>query len=204
MPPSAPTPLNIVVVDATAIVQKVRNTRPDFLLMLATNVPDTKLLVEKMNELGLGKGRVPVIGNGASMGVPELLKVVGKDLMESVRSIVANWGAKGQEQLIADFRKRASEPWMTQDAISSYGDMWVFKEALEKAGAADRQKVAAAIRAMDTTEGPARFYPGGRLKFEANGRRSGAPLVIMQWQNGEPVTVYPPASALAKPNWPKR
>lgn len=190
--------------DATSIVQRVRNTRPDFLLLLATNVPDTKTLVEKMNEMGLGKGRVPVIGNGASFGVPELLKVVGKDLMEGVMSIVANWGAKGQEKLIADFRKRAGEPWMTQDAVSSYGDMWIFKDALERAGAADRQKVAAAIRAMDTSDGPARFYPGGKIKFLENGRRAGAPLVIMQWQNGEPITVYPPESALAKPNWPKR
>ncbi len=190
--------------DATSIIQKVRSTRPDFLILLATNVPDTKLLIEKMNEFGLGKGRIPMIGNGASFGVPELTKVVGKDLMEGVMSIVANWGAKGQEALIADFKKRAGEPWMTQDAVSSYGDMWLFKDALEKAGVADRQKVAAALRAMDTTEGAAKFYPGGRLKFEANGRRAGAALVIMQWQNGEPITVYPPESALAKPLWPKR
>jgi hypothetical protein len=26
----------------------------------------------------------------------------------------------------------------------------------------------------------------------------------VQWQNGEPVVVYPPAAAMAKPIWPKR
>ncbi len=190
--------------DATSIVQKVRSTRPDFLLLLATNVPDTKLLIEKMNEFGMGRGRIPMIGSGASFGAPELTKVVGADLMEGVMSIVANWGAKGQEAMIADFKKRANEPWMTQDAVSSYGDMWIFKEALERAGAADRQKVAAAIRTMDTREGAAKFFPGGRVKFEPNGRRTDAALVIMQWQKGEPITVYPPASALATPIWPKR
>jgi branched-chain amino acid transport system substrate-binding protein len=61
-----------------------------------------------------------------------------------------------------------------------------------------------AIRAMDTTEGPARFFPGGRLKFEDNGRRSGAALLIVQWQNGEPKVVYPAASAMAKPVWSKK
>jgi branched-chain amino acid transport system substrate-binding protein len=190
--------------DATSIIQKVRSTRPDFLLLLATNVPDTKILIEKMNEFGMGRGRIPMIGSGASFGAPELTKVVGADLMEGVMSIVANWGAKGQEALIADFKKRANEPWMTQDAVSSYGDMWIYKEALEKAGAADRQKVAAAIRAMDSRDGAAKFFPGGRVKFEPNGRRTDAALVIMQWQKGEPVTVYPPASALAAPIWPKR
>jgi len=64
--------------------------------------------------------------------------------------------------------------------------------------------VAEAMRNMDTTDGPAKFFPGGRLKFEENGRRAGAGLLIVQWQNGEPLVVYPPASALAKPNWSKQ
>jgi branched-chain amino acid transport system substrate-binding protein len=190
--------------DATALVQKIRNARPDILLLLPTSVPDDKLMLEKMNEMGLGKGRIPVISNGAHMGAPELLKVVGKDLMEGVMIIVANWGAKGQEAIISEFKKRTGEPWVTQDSMSSYGDMWIFKEALEKAGAADRKKVAEAIRAMDTTDGPAKFFPGGRLKFDANGRRVDAALLIVQWQNGEPVSIHPPAAAVAKPIWPKK
>ena len=190
--------------DATSVVQKVRNTRPDVLLLLPTSVPDDKLVLEKLSEMGLGRGRLPVVSNGAHIGAPEMLKLVGKDLMEGVMTVVANWGAKGQEKLIGEFKKRTGEPWMTQDSISTYGDIWIFKDALEYAKVADRKKVAEAIRAMDTTDGPARFFPGGRLKFEDNGRRSGAALLIVQWQNGEPKVVYPPASALAKPMWSKK
>jgi branched-chain amino acid transport system substrate-binding protein len=189
--------------DASSVVQKVRNTRPDVLLLLPTSVPDDKLVLEKLSEMGMGRGRLPVVSNGAHMGAPEMLKLVGKDLMEGVMTVVANWGAKGQEKLIADFKKRTGEPWMTQDSISTYGDMWIFKEALEKAKVADRKKVAEAIRTMDTTEGAAKFFPGGRLKFDENGRRAGAALLIVQWQNGEPMVVYPPNAALAKPNWSK-
>jgi branched-chain amino acid transport system substrate-binding protein len=190
--------------DATALVQKVRNTRPELLLLLPTSVPDDKLVLEKLAEMGLGRGRIPVVSNGAHMGAPDLVNVMGKDLLEGVMTTVANWGAKGQEKLIADFKKRTREPWMTQDSISTYGDIWIFKEALEKAGAADRRKVAAAIRGMDTTDGPARFFAGGRLKFDENGRRAGAGLLVVQWQNGEPIVVHPPGSAVAKPIWPKR
>jgi branched-chain amino acid transport system substrate-binding protein len=57
---------------------------------------------------------------------------------------------------------------------------------------------------MDTTSGPAQYFPGGRLKFEDNGRRAGAGLLIVQWQNGEPMVVYPPSSAMAKPVWSKQ
>src|SRR5262245_52082840 len=190
--------------DATSMVQKVRNTRPDVLLLRPTSVPDDKLVLEKLSEMGMGRGRLPVVSNGAHIGAPEMLKLVGKDLMEGVMTVVANWGAKGQESLIGDFKKRTGEPWMTQDSISTYGDMWIFKDALETAGAADRRKVAAAIRAMDTTDGPAKYFPGGRLKFEENGRRAGASLLIVQWQNGEPGGVYPEGSAVAKPVWSKK
>jgi branched-chain amino acid transport system substrate-binding protein len=190
--------------DATSVVQKVRNSRPEVLLLLPTSVPDDKLVLEKLSEMGMGRGRLPVVSNGAHIAAPEMLKLVGKDLMEGVMTVVANWGAKGQEKIIAEFKKRTGEPWMTQDSISTYGDMWIFKDALEKAGAADRKKVAQAIREMDTTSGPAQYFPGGRLKFEANGRRAGAALLIVQWQNGEPKVVYPPGSAMAKPVWSKR
>jgi branched-chain amino acid transport system substrate-binding protein len=190
--------------DATSVVQKLRSARPEAVLFVPTNIPDAKLVLEKMNEMGLGRGRIPMIGNGAPMGAPEMLTVVGKDLMEGVLIIIANWTQKGQEQLTADFKKRTGEPWMTQDSLCSYGDMWIFKEALEKAGVADRKKVADAIRVMDTTDGPAKYYPGGRIKFEDNGRRAGAGIMIIQWQNGEPVTVYPTDIALAKPVWPKK
>jgi branched-chain amino acid transport system substrate-binding protein len=190
--------------DATPLIQKVRSSRPDFLLLLPTAISDDKLCLEKLHEFGLGRGRVPVISNGAHIGAPDMLKNLGKDLLEGVMTIVANWGAKGQEDIINEFTAKTGEPWITQDSLSTYGDILIFKEALEKAGVADRRKVAEAIRAMDTTEGPARYFPGGRVKFDDNGRRVGADVVVVQWQNGLPVTVYPPASALAQPIWPKQ
>ena len=191
------------VADATSIVQKMRGARPNFALLLSTNVPDTKLVLEKMTEMRLGKGAIPVVTNGGHMGAPELLKVMNKDILEGVMVVIANWGGKGQEKLVANFSRKFNEPWMTQDSISSYGDMWILKDAMEKAKSADRVKVAEAIRTMDTTEGAAKFFPGGRLKFNEKGQRENADTVILQWQGGKPVPVYPPALAVAKPVWPK-
>jgi branched-chain amino acid transport system substrate-binding protein len=190
--------------DCTPLIQKVRSSRPEVLLLLPTAIPDDKLCLEKLNEFGLGKGRVPVISNGAHIAAPDMLKNLGKDLLEGVMTVVGNWSGKGQEQIMKEFVAKTSEPWITQDSLSTYGDMWIFKEALEKAGAADRRKIADAIRAMDTREGPARYFPGGRVKFDAMGRRVDADLAIVQWQNGLPVTVYPVATAMAQPIWPKQ
>jgi branched-chain amino acid transport system substrate-binding protein len=190
--------------DCTPFIQKVRSTRPDFLLLLPTAISDDKLCVEKITEFGLGGGRVPVISNGAHIGAPEMIKNVDKKVLEGVMTVVANWGAKGQEAIIEEFKKRTNEPWMTQDTLSTYGDMWIFKDALETAKSADRRKVAEAIRTMDVKDGPAKYFPGGRVKFDDMGRRAGAELVIVQWQDGVPMTVYPEGSATAKPIWPKR
>ncbi|MGE0313433.1 MAG: ABC transporter substrate-binding protein [Lautropia sp.] len=190
--------------DATSLVQKVRNARPDLLLMLTTNIPDTKIVVEKLNEMGLGKGRIPVIGNGGHMGTPELVNVTSKDLLEGVIGIVANWGGKGQEKIETAFKAKSGEPWMGQDSVSTYGDMWIFKEAMEKAASADPKKVSEAIRGLDHAGGAADFFPGERLKFEDNGRRAGAEIVFVQWQGGVPKAIYPAGLATVPAIWPKR
>jgi branched-chain amino acid transport system substrate-binding protein len=187
--------------DATALVAKARTARPDFLWVISTNVPDDSLLMQKLSEMGIGASKLPIVGNGAHLGAPELLKTAGADIMEDTFVTVANWSLKGQETLIEAFKKRTGEPWLTQDSLCAYGHVMILKEGVEQAGAADRKKVAAAIRAMDTTTGPAQYFAGGRVKFDDRGRRVDAPLVIIQWQKGQPVTVYPPQSATAEPIW---
>jgi len=189
--------------DATPLIQKVRSTKPDLLFLLPTAVSDDKLMIEKLSEFGMGQGKLPIVANGAHFGTPEVLKSVGPELMEGVMVSVGNWVVKGQEDILAQFKKKTGEPWMTQDSLSSYGDMWIFKEALEIAKKADRKAVADAIRSMDTTEGPAKFFPGGRIKWDEAGRRVGANVVIVQWQKGVPVPVYPPETATHAPIWPK-
>jgi branched-chain amino acid transport system substrate-binding protein len=190
--------------DATPLVQKLRRAKPDLILLLPTSIPDDKLILEKLNEFKLGQGRIPLIANGAHIGSPELARNVGPELLEGLMFIVANWGVKGQDAIIDRFKERTKEPWITQDSMTAYGDMWIFKEALERAGAADSKKVAEAIRQLDLKQGPAALaYPGG-VKFAPNGRRAGAHLVIAQWQKGQAVTVYPPEVAVAQPIWPKQ
>ncbi|MSP68564.1 MAG: branched-chain amino acid ABC transporter substrate-binding protein [Alphaproteobacteria bacterium] len=190
--------------DATPPVQRVRSTRPDMLFVYPTATPDVKAVLEKLKEFNLDRGRLPLIGNGAQFGTPEILNLVGKDLLEGFMFTIANWGVKGQEELINRFKQKTGEPWMTQDSISTYADMLVFKMAIEKAGSADKMKVAQALREIDTTDGVAKLYAGGRLKFDDKGRRVGASLYTIQWQGGEPKAVFPPTAAQAQPIWPKR
>jgi branched-chain amino acid transport system substrate-binding protein len=81
--------------------------------------------------------------------------------------------------------------------------MWILKEAVERAGVADRVKVADAMRTMNLTTGPAAASFPGPIRFDENGRRVDVPMIFAQWQNGVPVTVFPPELATAKPYWLK-
>jgi branched-chain amino acid transport system substrate-binding protein len=190
--------------DATAIVQRVRSGRPQIMLMLSSNLPDTKVLLDKFSEYNLGTDKLAKMGAGGHWGAPEMGQVIGPKILQGCMAMVANWGGKGQEDIARRFIERAKEPWLNQDAIMTYVDMTIFKEALERAGVADRRKVAEAIRSFDLRdEGPARFVPSRHLKFDEKGRLVDAELVIIQWQDGQPKAIFPKAMATVEPIWPK-
>lgn len=191
--------------DATPLIQKLRNARPDFAFVNATTTADTKLIMEKVSEFGLGKGKLPLVSNGAQNDTPELLKALGPDLLEGYLSSIANYPGKNQQALVERFKKRTNEPWLTQDSMSAYGEVWIIKEGLEKAGAADRVKLGDAIHSLDISSGPAaEAFADGKVKFDAAGHRLTTTIPIIQWQKGVPVMVYPKEIAVADPIWPKQ
>lgn len=191
--------------NAAPLIQKVRSAKPDMLILLPTVIADAKLLIEKMNEFGLGRGKLPVIANGAAILDPDLRNNMNVEQLEGVMAVVANWTTKAQKDFVAEVKQKTGEPWPTQHFVTTYGDILIFKEALEIAGKADRQSVAKALRAMNLEGGAASYFPGnGKLRFEENGRRSAASLLIVQWQKGAPITIFPAKDALGVPIWPKR
>ena len=189
--------------DATTLVQHIRSGRPDFVVLQSTNVPDDKLLVDKFAEFNLKSDRLPKIGGGGHWAVPELLKNAGPENLEGIMVGLANWPGKNQADLEKRFIARTGEPWFGHDSIFGYVHVLILKEALERAGVADRHKVNEAIHALDMTTGPALFFPDGHLKYDAAGRRVGAKLCVVQWRDAKPVPVYPASIATREVLWPK-
>jgi branched-chain amino acid transport system substrate-binding protein len=64
--------------DATSLVQKIRSAKPDLLFFLPTVISDAKLLLEKMNEFGLGQGKIPTISFGIAAGPAHLRRQLGR------------------------------------------------------------------------------------------------------------------------------
>ncbi len=182
--------------DASSLIQQLRSRQPDLLFFLPTVISDSKLILEKMNEFNV---KIPTISFGIAIAEPDVLNTVSPDLLQGVMSAVGNYAFKGHEDMIERMKTRFGEPWMNQNAISTYGDMWIFKQALEDAGVADREAVAEALRNMDA--GPSPYFPGGSLSFDDTGKRVGAGLTIIQWQDGVPRTVFPNDIALSPAIW---
>jgi branched-chain amino acid transport system substrate-binding protein len=189
--------------DATTLIQGVRSARPNFMLIQSTNVPDDKLLVDKFAEFGMTSSKMPLVGGGGHWAVPELLKVAGADNLEGVLVGLANWPGKKVADVAQRFVERTKEQWFGHDSIFAYVHTLILKEAVERAGVAERHKVAEAIRQLNMTDGPALFFPDGHLQYDDKGRRVGAELCIVQWQKGKPTPVFPATIATSDALWPK-
>jgi len=72
----------------------------------------------------------------------------------------------------------------------------VLQRAIEKAGSLDPQKVRDALASLTTET----FY--GPVKFDAHGLNVGKPMVVVQVQRGQAVTVWPRDIAAATPQYP--
>jgi len=179
--------------DATAIVQKLRATQPDIVFYGATNFPDSIQVLQKVKEFSV---KSPIQGVGAWLVTPEYVKTLGKEMLDSIQTVVAAHPLKGQEELVKKFMQRTGEPFMTQDPLCTYAHVWLIKEAIEQAKSADPRAIRDALAKIDLTSGPAAssFHPS-RIKFDERGRRVCATPLIVQWQNGEPYTVVPAAVA---------
>ena len=187
--------------DATELIGNLRRNKPDVLFLMPSALPDLKLMLDKLTELGLGRDVLPTFAVAGPSATPEILAVAGAKSLENFFSINSNWPGRKHTDLVARFKARTNRPWMTPQSIDGYGQIQIYREALEKAGAADRKKVGDQIRSMDTATGPAEYF-SGPLKWDERGRRVGAGLVIAQWQGGQPVPVFPPTIATHKPVWP--
>jgi branched-chain amino acid transport system substrate-binding protein len=189
--------------DATTLIQRVRSARPDFLLALSSNVPDDKMLLDKLAEYGLGSGKLPVVGNGGHWATPELVANAGKAVVQGMMIITAGGAGRGLEDIERRYMDRTKEPWLLQEPIMAYGHIMLLAAAVERAGSADRRLVADQIRAFDLRDGPALLFPGRHVKYDSAGRRVDAELMIVQWQDGRIVTTSPAGMAVAPAIWPK-
>jgi len=192
--------------DMNPVLSKVAAAKPD-IMVVAMQTTDGATLARQVYARRLP---VPYLVATAFPQYPEWQNAVGDAAATGWIGVgtylpgVVNWPAEPHHPDLlpstADWEKeyRArfnAEP--NQNDLLCYVDAVMLGLAVSQAGGPDKEKIAAALRAMEMTT----TY--GKLNFvrteEGTDQQAFFDLVVSQRQNGKDVVLYPPEQAKAKP-----
>jgi branched-chain amino acid transport system substrate-binding protein len=189
--------------DLTSVVAKLKASNPD-LIMAASYTPDAILISKTMKSLRFAPN-IAFEGSAAGHSDTAFIKGIGP-LAEGVFSF-AGWSADLKKPGVKEFYEKLTakvgkENFVWMQAYC-YASMYVLKDALERAGSADRNKIRDALASTNITEGPAMILPlpQNKITFDKNGQLETS-AVMSQVQNGKFVSVWPFDIAASKMIWP--
>ena len=189
--------------DMSAILTKVKLLKPD-LLIVSGHSKGAATAVRQLEEQNI---QVPMI----AMTHCEAADVTGNfgaaangllcatQWSESLTYSDPIFGSAGEYEM--NFKKAYPEykdkkvPYQTAQASAA---VYVYKDAFERAGSMDREKVRDALSATDLQT----FYGG--IRFSAAGNNIAKPMVLRQIQDGEYNVVAPSEFASHKIDWPRK
>ncbi len=189
--------------DMSAILTKVKLLKPDLLIVSG----HSKGAATAVRQIGEQNIKVPMI----AMTHCEAADVTGKfgatanDILcstqwaETLAYKDPLFGSASEYEM--GFKKAHPEyaskkvPYQTAQATAA---VYVFKDAFERAGSLDKDKLRDALAATDMQT----FYGG--IKFSDAGNNIAKPMVLRQIQNGKYNVVAPSAFASHKLNWPRK
>lgn len=179
--------------DASPLINKVKASGAN-MLFAVSYLSDLILIVRAMKQLGVN---IAVNGGSGGFVIPEFYKGVGKDA-EGLLG-VAHWNHDidaNAKRVNAEYQKRYGE-FIFEYAGGLVAQTYMIADALERAASRDPQKVRDALASIDVSKGYAAMAPGGRVKFDDNGKNIYAHPLGVQWQHGDLASVFPKADARA-------
>ncbi|HEV3155815.1 MAG TPA: amino acid ABC transporter substrate-binding protein [Candidatus Baltobacteraceae bacterium] len=186
--------------DVSANVSAIKAAHPD-LILNGGHLQDALLLQKGFKEQNV---QAALYAYSVGPDTPDFRKVLGNDANDVASgsqwsSSVKYHGVPGfistAPAYAEAFSKEFGHDPNYQNAESSAACL-AFQYAIENAGSLDPQKVRDQLANLDVTT----FY--GPLKFDARGINVSKPMVVVQIQKGELVTVWPAGVASGKPIYP--
>jgi branched-chain amino acid transport system substrate-binding protein len=182
---------NFRATDLTDVVLRARRTNADVWVQTGY-VPDTNLLLKTAREQGYKPAAIMTVGTGDTF---ETLEALGADYLEGVfvvsypRPDISEKYAPGASGYLDAYRKAYNRDPIAPQSLAAYGGLLLMLDAVQAAGSTEPAKVRAAAAAMDKPMGS---YPTGfGAKFDDKFQNARAQPVVIQWQGGKQVTVFP-------------
>lgn len=169
-------------------------------LFVGSATPDV-IAIQKQ-QIAQGATPVPWVLSGAPYVSKSFLDALGPKGSQGVIATVSA-GVYPSDQDVANKISAAGQVPNEYNLVP-YSEVYMIKEALEAAKSTDHDKVRDAIAALDIKGGKAgSVWPCSCVKFDPTGRSATNRAVLIQWQDGKPVTVFPESVATAKAFFPK-
>ena len=188
--------------DMSAILTKVKLLKPDLLIVSG----HSKGAATAVRQIGEQNVKVPMIAitHCESADVTGNFGKAAEDFLCSTQwaetltyeDPIFGTAANYEKEFKAAYPEYAkkSVPYQTAQASAA---VYVFKDAFERAGTLDKDKLRDAIAATDMKT----FY--GNIKFSEAGNNIAKPMVLRQIQNGKYNVVAPADFASHQVNWPR-
>lgn len=190
-------PYNLRSPDFTAELAKVKAARPD-LLLISGYYGDSKIIAETAAKLRIGVNALVGLANAAYSNP----KFIAENRELTDHLFDGNYWHNPQSaraKSVFDAYQRRFNATLTSHGVQAYTVVFVLKDALERAGSTDREKVRDALARTNLAD---HILPQDAIRFDESGENVNASPALLQVQNGRPVVVGPARFAEAKPVFP--
>jgi branched-chain amino acid transport system substrate-binding protein len=179
--------------DFSSMIIKIKSKKPDMVIG-GSYLPDSTAFMRQAKENRL---YAKVFAFAVGPGLPDF----GQNLGLDAEGVMGNtqWEPTLKLPGVKEFAEKYNQKYGHEPgyhAGGGYGAGQVLEAAVKKAGSTDRDKVRAALFALDNVT------TFGRFKVDATGRQIGKPGYTVQWIDGVRHVILPVEAATAKTVYP--
>jgi len=182
----------------------VLNTITKEITALLASKPDAILSVTYLNDsiviaktLARMNSKIPLIDTAGGSVSAEFISLAGTSSENIFSSAEFSKYTEKGRSLNERFHSKYGTD-MTGDSAYAYQSVFVLRNAIERAGSTDRDRIRDALASTDMTKSSEIVIPASRIKFNQHGQNEAARLYIVQIQKGEYLPVWPEEYAKAK------
>jgi len=183
--------------DVTAEVAKLKAANPDA-VMRSSYASDAILITKTMIELRYNP-KFWLGFSGVSGG--SYIKAIGKYVDDTIFMSPFSPKVPGAKEFLARFQKKYDRP-AASFSKSVYSMLWIVKDALERAGSTNRDKVRDALAKTNIPPGERGNIMPYPMMFDQNGQNTEAKYNAHQFRDGKWNVIWPEKWAETKIVWP--